>query len=171
MVDWQIQPLIAAHDRAAFACGKPPLDDFLRKLASQYQKRRLGRTYVATLPGETRVLGYYTLAAGSFDVSCLPESSRKKLPQHPLPTVHLGRLAVDSSAHGQGLGETLLFHALRTALDISTTLGAFAADVFAIDEEARRFYEKYGFQSLEAEPRHLYLALKTIEAIFAVESL
>ena len=79
MAEWVIERLGAAHERAEFCCGKPPLDTFLRTLAGQYEKRRLGRTFVATEPGSTRVAGYYTLAAGSFDVSCLPAAVRKKL--------------------------------------------------------------------------------------------
>jgi GNAT superfamily N-acetyltransferase len=166
MAEWVIERLQAKHERGEFSCGKTPLDTFLRSLVSQYEKRKLGRTYVATEPGQTRVAGYYTLAAGSFDVSCLEESARKKLPGHPLPTVHLGRLAVDAAFRGKRLGETLLFHALQTALELSEKLGAVAADLWAIDEEAASFYQKYGFVLLQDNPRHLYLPMKTIEAMF-----
>jgi hypothetical protein len=44
--------------RDGFECGKPSLDDFLRALVSQYEKRNLGRTYVALQEGNSRVLGY-----------------------------------------------------------------------------------------------------------------
>jgi ribosomal protein S18 acetylase RimI-like enzyme len=166
MAEWSIGPLRAAHERADFSCGKPALDTFLTTLVSQYEKRRLGRTFVATEPEQPRVAGYYTLAAGAFDVSCLPEAARKKLPKHPLPTVHLGRLAVDEAFRGRRLGETLLFHALRAALELSERLGAFAADVRAIDGEAAAFYRKYGFLALEDDPLHLYLPMQTAAAMF-----
>jgi ribosomal protein S18 acetylase RimI-like enzyme len=167
MAEWVIERLQARHERSAFSSGRPSLDTFMRTLVSQYEKRRLGRTVVATEPNSTRVAGFYTLAAGAFDVSCLPEALRKKLPKHPLPTIHLGRLAVDKAFRGRRLGETLLFHALRAALELSEKLGAFAVDVWALDEEACRFYQKYGFISLEDAPFHLYLPMKTIEAHFA----
>jgi GNAT superfamily N-acetyltransferase len=166
MAEWVIEPLRAAHDRSVFACGKAPLDSFLGTLVSQYEKRRLGRTFVATEPGQPRVAGYYTLAAGALDASCLPASARKKLPKHPIPTIHLGRLAVDQTFRGQRLGETLLFHALRQSLVVSERLGAFAVDVWAIDDEARAFYLRYGFIPLEDDPLHLYLPLATVEAMF-----
>ncbi len=166
MADWVFERLQAAHERREFSCGKLPLDAFLRTLVSQYEKRRLGRTFVATKPGEQRVAGYYTLAAGSFDATCLPAALRKKLPKHPIPTVHIGRLAVDQSFRGLRLGETLLFHALHAALELSERLGAFAVDVWAIDDEALAFYEKYGFIRLEDNPRHLYLPMKTVQAMF-----
>ena len=167
MAEWVIERLASAHDRTAFSCGKAPLDTFLAPLVSQYEKRRLGRTFVAIEPGRSRVAGYYTLAAGAFDLSCLPQKDRRKLPKHPVPTIHLGRLAVDRAFRGQRLGETLLLHALCNALTVSETLGAFAVDVWAIDDEARAFYQKYGFAPLEDNPSHLYLPMKTVAAMFS----
>ena len=143
--DWVISRLDKNHDRRQFDCGKAPLDEYLSTLVSQYEKRRLGRTYVATEPNSSRVAGYYTLAAGSIGVSVLAESARKKLPKHPVPVIHLGRLAVDQLYRGRRLGETLLLHALQNALELSEKLGAFAVDVRAIDNEAVAFYRKYGF--------------------------
>ncbi len=166
MAEWVIEPLRAAHDRAGFSCGKPPLDNFLRALASQYEKRRLARTFVATEPGSPRVAGFYTLSAGAVDPDSLPEPKRRKLPKHPVPTVHLGRLAVDVSFRGQRLGETLLFHALRQSLDVGQKLGAYAVDVWAIDEEARAFYLHFGFLPFEDAALHLHLPLATVEAMF-----
>jgi ribosomal protein S18 acetylase RimI-like enzyme len=165
MAEWVIDHLRAAHERADFSCGQPSLDTFLRTLVSQYEKRRLGRTYVATEPGSTRVAGFYTLAASAFSVSCLPASQQKKFPKHPVPTIHLGRLAVDQAFHGRRLGETLLFHALRTAVELSQKLGAFAVDVWAIDDAARAFYQTYGFVPLEDSPRHLYLSMGTVDTL------
>jgi ribosomal protein S18 acetylase RimI-like enzyme len=167
MAEWNIEPLHRGHDRKQFSSGQPALDQFLTTLVSQYHKRGLGRTYVATETGQTRVAGYYTLAAGSFDVSILPEKERQKLPKHPVPTIHLGRLAVDTTFQGKRLGETLLFHALHNAVQISAQLGAFAVDVWAIDDAARKFYVKYGFQALLDDPQHLYLPMKTVMQMFA----
>src|SRR5438309_2342147 len=102
---WSIEPLKATHERGEFCCGKAPLDEFLRTLVSQYEKRNVGRTFVAVAQGENRVCGYYTLAAASVEFGHLPEDLAKKLPKHPVPVAHLGRLAVDKSAQGKRLGE------------------------------------------------------------------
>lgn len=166
MAECSIERLTTSHDRSAFACGNPTLDRFLNSLVSQYEKRHLGRTFVATEPGQSRVLGFYTLAAGAFDLSLLPEKDRRKLPSHPIPTVHLGRLAVDLTHRRRRLGEALLFHALRKALITSETVAAYAVDVQAADDAARAFYQKYGFLLLEDNRSHLYLPMKTIEAMF-----
>lgn len=170
MADWVIESLSRHHDRATFCCGNASLDAFLKDLAGQYEKRRLGKTFVAVRQGERLVCGYYTSACGSLDLSALAEIQRKKLPKHPLPTVHLGRLAVDQSHQGQRLGELLLFHFLRSALDAANTMGVYAVDVRATDDKARDFYLKYGFLPLQDLPLHLYLPMKTVEQMFEVKS-
>lgn len=166
MTEWTIERLNRSHQREAFHCGNDALDTFLKTLVSQYEKRRIGLTFVAVRPGEQRVFGYYTSAAGSFALDALPHAARKKLPKHPLPTIHLGRLAVDLSCQGQRLGETLLFHFLQTAWKASTETAVFAVDVLATDETTCRFYLKYGFLPLEDAPLHLYLPMATVEQMF-----
>jgi GNAT superfamily N-acetyltransferase len=162
VADWIIEPLGKDHQRAAFRCGKPALDDFLLSRVSQYEKRRLGKTFVAVNSGEKRVIGYYTLAAGAVTFEHLPTESSRKLPKHPIPVILLARLAVDHSAQGQRLGEGLLLDALRRSLDLSDSLGAYAVEVDAIDDSAVAFYVRYGFAPLLDHPRHLFLPLTTI---------
>lgn len=162
MGEWQIEPLDRGHFRGAFACGKPPLDDFIRRLVGQYQKRNLGRTYVAVQPGEKRVCGYYTLASGAVAFENRPDPSARKLPKHPVPVVLLARLAVDQAVRRQGLGEALLLDALRRCLDLAEKLGIHAVEVDAIDQEARAFHGKYGFVPLLDKELHLFLPVATI---------
>lgn len=165
MVDWIIEPFGKSHDRSAFTCGKPALDEFPRTRVSQYEKRRLGKTFVAVLQGEQRVRGYYTLAAGAVAFEHLPTVKSTKLPKHPVPVILLARLAVDQSAQGQRLGEKLLLDALQRALDLSDKLGAHAVEVDALDDSAIAFYVKYGFSPLLDNPRHLYLPMTTIDRV------
>ncbi len=162
VAEWRIELLRASDERGEFSCGKASLDGFLRLRASQYEKRRLGRTYVALFPGTTTVAGYYTLAAGAIAVANLPPESAKRLPKHPVPVILLGRLAVDLKARGQGLGKALLRDALRRSLELSEQLGLFAVEVLAIDTEAREFYAKYGFVPLTDNDLHLFLPIRTI---------
>ena len=162
MPDWVVEPLDKQHERSGFSCGKPPLDEFLRSLVSQYEKRHLGRTYVACYPDGKRVAGYYTLASGAIAFQNLPEAAAKKLPRHPVPSVILARLAVDNAAQGQGLGETLLVDAFRRTLGLSGNLCIHVIEVDAIDEQARAFYEKFGFVRLTDQPLRLYLPIAVI---------
>jgi GNAT superfamily N-acetyltransferase len=162
MADWQIEPLGRDHFRGAFSCGRPPLDDFIRRLVSQYEKRNLGRTYVAVQPGEKSVCGFYTLASGAVAFETLPETSARKLPKHPVPVVLLARLAVDQAVQGRRLGEALLVDAFSRCLLLADKLGIYAIEVDAIDQQARTFYEKYGFVPLLDNELHLFLPVSTI---------
>jgi hypothetical protein len=75
------------HHRADFQCGQPPLDDFLRTLVTQYEKRRLGKTFVAVLAGDPKVIGYYTLAAGAVAFAqTLPPPSMASMGLRPCST-------------------------------------------------------------------------------------
>ncbi len=167
MADWQFASLDSSHQRDAFCCGKASLDDFLRTLAGQYEKKNFGRTYVAVRPNDAKVYGYYTLASSAIPLHLLPAKVTKKLPKHPVPVALLGRLAVDQSAQGQGLGRELLVDALKRCLGLAKQIGIFAVEVWAIDEEAKHFYLKYGFTAFLDHDRHLFLPLKTIENSFA----
>lgn len=156
-----VEPLSPIHDRAAFDCGEPTLDDFLKRFARQNDEKGLSRTYVATLPGEPKIYGYYSISSGAIQFSTMPE----KLPRYPIPVIHLGRLAVDVSTKGQGLGKILLLDALKRAANVSKQLGIYAVEVYALNDAAREFYLKYGFTSLLDDKRHLYLTTKTIRKL------
>jgi GNAT superfamily N-acetyltransferase len=164
MADRQIERLERGHVRDVFSCGKPPLDEFIQRLVSQYEKRNLGRTYVAVRPGEKQVLGYYTLAPGAIPFQNIPEPSARKLPRHPVPVILLARLAVDQSVQGQGWGEGLLIDALQRGLGLADKLGIHAIEVDAIDQQAKAFYEKYGLVPLLDNEFHLFLPTAAIQS-------
>lgn len=163
--DWLVEPLARSHERSEFQCGKPPLHRFIHSLVTQYEKRKLGRTFVAVRPNDSRVYGYYTLASSSVSFQSIPEPIAKRLPRHPVPVVLLARLAVDMSAQSQGLGRVLLTNAFRRCAALSKELGIHAIEVDAMDDDAKRFYQKYGFVSLLDDARHLVLPLKTIKDV------
>jgi GNAT superfamily N-acetyltransferase len=163
--NWTVESFQKKHERSAFSCGQPTLDDFIRTRVSQYEKRRLGKTYVAIVPGNLQVIGYYTLSAGAVAFKQLPSKATQKLPKHPVPVVLLARLAVDQSFQGKRLGESLLLDALQRALDLSANLGIHAVEVDAVDLAAGAFYQKYGFIPLLDDPLHLYLPIKTVEIV------
>ena len=166
MAKWSVERLERGHDRSEFRSGKEALDNFLRALVTQYEKRRLGRTYVVVRPGEKRVLGYFTLASGAIAFENLPPKAAKKLPRQPVPVILLARLALDESVQGQGLGGFLLVDALQRCRSLAKQLGVHAVEVDAIDDQARTFYERYGFVTLQDDPRHLYLPMATVEDVF-----
>ena len=161
----RIERLTRAHVRDHFSCGEPSLDNYLQRFALQHDERRIGRTFAAIKEGgDGRVLGYYTLATGRVTFESVP-ADKKLPPRIPVPVVLLGRLAVDNSQKGRGLGKRLLLHALWRAQQIAEQAGVYAVEVDALHEEAARFYARYGFVPLLDNPLHLYLPMKTVAAL------
>ncbi len=157
-----LAPLDATHPRNAFNSGSAPLDRYLREQASQDVRRRIAACFV-TLADEKRVAGYYTLASASLLLSDLPERMLKKLPRYPsVPTVRMGRLAVDLAFAKQGLGGALLGDALLRSS--RSEIAAFALMVDAKDNSAAAFYQHHGFIALPASPLTLLLPLSTSSA-------
>lgn len=156
-----IEPLGTQHNRDDFDSEEQSLNDFLNLYARQNDSKGLGKTYVAVLPDELRVLGYYTISSSSLAFDNLPE----KMPRYPVPVVHLGRLAVDKTAKGEGLGAFLLLDAFRRALKVADQLGIFAVEVRALSEQAKNFYLKFGFVELNDNHFHLYLTIKKIRKL------
>lgn len=164
-IRWSIEELAPDHDRGGFSCGHDSLDAFIRQFAGQNQKSGVSRTFVAITPGEKIVRGYYTLAAGSVRFEDLTEEQSKRLPKYPVPVAHLGRLAVDRSVRGQGLGAHLLVDALARIAKVERDLAIHAIEVVAIDDAAKSFYLKYGFTELADDPRHLFISMKTVRTL------
>lgn len=163
---WQIVPLDSrAHDRAAFSCGAPDLDRYIRDHASQDVKRDVARVFVAVRAGASTVSGYYGLSATSFQRDDLPADQAKRLPRYPVPAALLGRLAVDESAKGRGLGAFLLMDALDRLLLATQTLAVHALIVDAKDEAAATFYRRYGFIPFTGETQRLFLPMATIRKL------
>lgn len=161
-MNFTIEALGKHHERDAFDCGEDSLNDYLRVFARQNDSRGLGKTFVAVLPGESIVKGYYTVSSSSISFETLP----KNLTRYPVPVVHLGRLAVDRSARGTGLGGILLIDALLRAERLAEQLGIYVVEVRALNDSARNFYLKYGFEPLSDDELHLYMTIKTIRRLF-----
>lgn len=160
-MNYIIEALNKRHNRTDFDCGESGLDDFLKNYARQNDSKGLGKTFVAISPEETRVRGFYTISSGSISFEIFPEN----LPRYPIPIVHLGRLAVDKTAHGTGLGGFLMFDALRRSVKLADELGIYAVEIKALNEKAKKFYLKYGFTELIDDEFHLYLPIKIIKKL------
>jgi GNAT superfamily N-acetyltransferase len=165
MADWTIRRLDKNHYRSAFDCGQPMLNEWLKDRAGQFDRRDLSRTFVATRPDEVLVVGYYAVSTHRVVYEALPAVEAKGLPRLDEPVVLIGRLAVDHTVQGQGLGALLLVDALRRSLQISEQVGIQAVEVDALDDAARSFYLKFGFRSLLDDPRHLLLPMHEIRKL------
>lgn len=156
---YTIERLTRRHARGEFDCGEPALNHYLQRYARQNQDKGVGRTYVVVPEAERRVIGYYTLSAGSVEFEDAPDDLHRHLARYPVPVAHLGRLAVCRSVRGQGLGAALLCDALLRTLRVAGEVGIVAMEVWAKTDRARSFYERYGFKALLDDPFHMYLSL------------
>lgn len=160
---FRLGPLDAGFDRSTFNCGSEALDRYLREQVMQDTRRRVAACFVA-LDDSGRIAGYYTLASASLLLSDLPTDLGKKLPRYPtVPTVRMGRLAVDLAYKGQGLGGALLADALARAS--GAEIAAYAMMVDAKDQVAAAFYRHHGFLTLADASLTLFLPLATVLAV------
>lgn len=154
------------HKVDTFDCGKPPLNEYLRKHARQSQQGRGAVTYVVV--EEDRVLAYYSVSLGSVRPEHAPERVAKGMGKYDIPILLLARLAIDITVQGQGLGGCLLLDCLRRACNIAEEAGCRAVVVDAIDDSARDFYQKYGFEASELDEFRLFLMIKDIKRTFGL---
>jgi ribosomal protein S18 acetylase RimI-like enzyme len=159
-VRFTIEPLTKAHKRADFTCVNDRIDNYFREAVSQDVKRQYATCFVAREIATTRVAGFYTLSSSNVPLNEVPEPLAKKLPRYPtVPAVLIGWLARHSDYAGHGLGEALLFDAIKTVA--AAPIGAHAIFADAIDDAAAAFYAAFGFTPLVKRPRTLYLPVAT----------
>ena len=156
----------SAFDRKVFSCGNEVLDNYLKTQASQDIKKKLAQLFI--LSDKFKIMGYYTLSATSVSKDYIPENIANKMPgaYNAIPSILLGRLAVDNLYKGKRLGEALLIDALKRSFDLSeNSLGAHTVIVDPIDKQAENFYTRYGFILLPGSGK-MFIAMKTIKSIF-----
>lgn len=153
------------HDREAFSCGIDELDNYFRKYARQNMEKGVAAVFVlVSTPGSKKVLGFYTLSATALDAGKLPKEFLKKLPRYQhLPATLIGRLARSADLPGRGIGEKLLTNALRRCVKNSEIIGSLAVVVDAKNDEAKRWYLKYGFQEMKDQPDRLFFPLESLK--------
>ena len=158
------EPISPAHDVSDFDCGRPVLDDWLKRSALKNEASDASRTYVVCDDGH--VAAYYCLATGSVARSEAPGPVRRNMPE-PIPVMVLGRLAVDRRFQGRRLGTGLLRDAVLRTLRAGEIAGLRAILVHALDDEAARFYRGHGFVPSPIDELVLMLKLDAVRAAFA----
>lgn len=156
---FRLEPLGSGHDRDAFSCGVKALDRYLASQASQDIKRRVSACYVALEVTSGKVVGYYTLAAGSVPLNDLSPALTKRLPRYPsVPVARVGRLAIDQAFQGQKLGGALLADAAVRATRSEAAISALIVD--AKDDGAAAFYRRHGFEPFGGNGLQLIVPLQ-----------
>ncbi|ECF6028023.1 Acetyltransferase [Salmonella enterica subsp. salamae serovar Greenside] len=159
----------AEYNWRQFDCGEASLNLFLTQHLQRQHNNKILRGYILrTTTSERRVLGYYTLSGSCFERASLPSrTQQKRIPYQNIPSVTLGRLAVDLSLQGKGWGAILVTHAMKVVWSASLAVGIHGIFVEALNEKAQAFYQRLGFISLSGENEHaLFYPTKSIEQLF-----
>lgn len=147
-------PISRSHVIDDFQCGEPVLDDWLKRRALKNETVGASRTFVVC-EGQ-RVVAYYCLSAGAVARTAAPKSLQRNMPD-PIPVLVLGRLAVDRTRHGEGIGTALLRNAMFRSAGAAESAGIAALLVHALTDAAHRFYRSAGF--LPSPIEHMTLCL------------
>ena len=159
----EILQLHSSHNKKEFSCGKLQLDNYIHFQATQDVKKMLAACFVL-VNNQNTVLGYYTLSNSGIPKDTIPFEFQKRIPNSytNLPATLLGRLAIDKSISGKGMGELLLLDALKRCYYVSKSeIGSMAVIIDPIDDNAILFYKKYGFILLPDSGK-MFIAMKTI---------
>lgn len=168
LLDWREEPIARHHDRKAFNCGSPALNEYLTRYARQNHESGGAKTFVAVTPAaRSRVLGYYSISPASIEFTRVPAKLTKGLGRYEVPVFRLGRLAIDLSVQNHGLGSDLLLAAGERAVAVAAEVGGVALAIDAKDSRAAQWYERFGAQALLDDPLKLILPLVTIAEALA----
>lgn len=155
------EPLVAHHDTEAFTCGVDSLDRWLKQRALKNQATGASRTFVVC--EDKRVLAYYALASSAVAAELATGRLRRNMPD-PIPVVVLGRLAIDRSLHGQGIGRAMVRDACLRVMAAADAIGIRGMLVHALSSEAQAFYEHVGFEPSPLEPMTLMATIADVRA-------
>lgn len=139
------------HDRSTFDCGESELNHFIQTQAAKHMEIGISRTMLlpGSIPlpnGKYPIFAFYTIAPSSIKREHLPKILAKKLPHYPVPVFLLAQLAVHRQYQEKGLGKITLTKALEYLWGINYQMRAFAIVVDCLNEKAKSFYLKYGFE-------------------------
>jgi GNAT superfamily N-acetyltransferase len=159
---WHEEPIAKTHDRKAFDCGDPALNDFLRRYARQSHEQGGAKTFLAVDNRDpAKILGYYSIAPAALSYKRLPEEMRRGLARHDVPGYRLARIATHIALQGQGLGGQLLAAAARRCILAATQVGGAVLIIDAKSDRAAKWYVDYGAAPLLDAPHTLVMSLAT----------
>jgi len=150
---------------SGFANGKHAALDVWLKERSFASEGLSARTYVVCRAARPlTVVGYYAISTAMEERQTLPSAKLRRGMPHQVPLLLLGRLALDVSVQGRGLGADLLADAVRRCCAAADIAGARAIVAHAIDDDAAAFYAHHGFARSPLGERVMLLPIETARA-------
>lgn len=162
--EWHEEPIGKTHDRSAFNCGEPALNEFLRQHARQNHDKGAAKTFLAISQADGKtIMGFYSLSPASLEYARTPAIVRQGLARHDVPVFRLGRLAIHMPFQGKGLGGQLILAAGRRCVLAAREVGGGALLIDAKSDRAAGWYATYGAVPLADAPLSLLLPLATLQ--------
>ena len=165
----KLELLAKSHDRDGFDCGSEPLNLFLKQTARQHAERGISRTFVLVDENAAPpkpILGFFSLNICQIKSESLAPAEARKLPGD-VSGVRLGRLVVSKAHQRQGIEKTLLVAAMGKFIEIFNSAGGIGLFVDAKDQDAKRYYEQFGFLPMPSNELELFLPVRTIQEAIA----
>jgi hypothetical protein len=152
---YRIEPLSENHDRGSFSCGERDLNKYIKRTIDRDSRIRLSKCFVAVDNKTEKVIGYYTLSAGSIPVTSVPEALAIECPYPDVPVILLGRFATHVKVQGTGFGTALLYYAITQAMN--SPIAAVGVMLDALNDKAKEWYLRPGREFDVLEERKLIL--------------
>jgi ribosomal protein S18 acetylase RimI-like enzyme len=149
------------HNLYGFDCGEPSLNNWLVEKARYNQAEGYSQTFVIA-DFNWNVVSYACLAGGMIDRDEVPRSARTGQAPKQIPVAILGRLAVHLNSRGLRLGERMLQHMISTVLTAGSMVAFRAIIVDALNDKARSFYIRYGFEPTKISVNRLLLPVQKV---------
>ena len=165
MSSFVLELLDGSHDGAGFISGLDSVDRYLRETARSHMEKGMSVTRVLIAAGAKApkaVLGSFTLSTITVEAREWP-GSPKGLPKQAVSAVLLGRLAVNQSNQGLGIGFMLVATARQLARETIARTGGVGMVVDAANEDVVEFYTKYGFRRVAPNGLRLFLPAASLE--------
>lgn len=164
-----IAPLAPTHEVGAFACGHADIDDFLKNRARVEQAAHLSQVYVTTNDAN-EVVAYFTISPVTVrvDGTLLNTLGIGSAPYPSLGGFLLGRLGVQSTLQGAGVGAALVMRAAQLVKrEAEIVGGAFLAVDPKADDASKavrlvKWYADLGFVRLGERTRRMILPFSAV---------
>jgi len=165
------EPLRGGHRINGFESGEGSFDVWLARHARAAGGAGSAKTYVVTDgTQEGRIVGYYALTGASVEPREATDRAVKGMGRYPIPAVLLSRLAVDLSVQQSGVGALLLQDAMLRAVSVSDEVGIRLLLAHALNDSARPFYVKFGFEESPTDSMNLQIIIKDVKASIEARS-
>ncbi len=160
-----IEVLSKYHNRNTFDCGDIELNNYLQKIARQHITKGISKTFVLVdMNNPKEIIAYMSMIVCEVLTDSIPHPWKKKYPKR-IPAAKLARLAVSIKHQRKGYGEILLIDAIQKTLTVSENMGIAGLFVDAKHEQAKEYYNQFGFISFPEQLDNLFLPLSSLNTM------